>query len=660
MQNIYKSYHVIEDIFYSSNRVVIICLVSSKKFDNIKGFWSSIFGNLKFTELSRQNNLVEYRVEFYNQKNSLGSKREEFYAILKSGKKERVWKPSPYLKESSLPKGYSFTNRYLNLSYQEKEFGRITLFTPILKQVEYSNGLMKIEGYLFLPRYGDYDITKFKVQLIKFREESISFEFPIRLGLAKEGEIFGYFYVNDFYKFNNVKVLMFETEIDLNTIYSYSGIFNLVVENSGKTRLIQNYHTSLEKEEKIFTYNISENNLALFNCYYDDIVTVWRFEIYHMSILEYIRLNSLKKRVRDDTIWLIGEYSISARDNGMHFYHYILNNHPEINVYYIIEKNSKDRENLNLSHVIEYGSYRHFEVASKAKVLVFSHMANYLIPKIDTITSYKNRYQNYLTVFLQHGVIATTTSMSFMRKEIRKYNIFNVSSEFEKKIVSKHLHYSDKDIMVCGLPRWDRLYIEKRTSNTILIIPTYRNNLEQATDKTFIESNYFKFWDRLLSNKKLIKYIEENNIKIHFFIHIILSRFINKFTVKSKNILLKNSDNLQDLLLNCGMLVTDYSSVSFDALFQNKPVVYVPFDFNEMVSIRGGEQYIDYKKDLAGEVCITVDETVNEIIARAESGWVIDDKYKDRRLKFFKYIDANNAKRVYDSIINELKKVNNE
>ncbi len=657
MKNIYKSYHTIEDVLYTTDKIIMLCCTTIQKFDNTKSFWSSIFGDLKFVEILREDGLVKYHVELYKEKSSIGSKREEFYAVLKNGKRERIWKPSPYLKENTLPKGYSFTNRYLNLSYQKEEFGRISLFTPILKDIEYTNNnTMKIQGYLFLPKYSDYDIGKFKVKLIKFREEEISFEFPLQLTLVKTTEIFGFFTANDFYKFNDVKVLLFNTEIDLATVSAYSGIFNLVVENSGKTRLIQNYHTSFEKEEKTFTYNISENDLALFNFYYDDIVTVWRFEIYQMSQSEYLLLPKLENRERDSNVWLIGEYTLSARDNGMHFYHYMLKNYPEVDVYYVIEKSSKDIDNLNPSKIVEYGSYRHFEVASRAKVLVFSHMANYLIPKINTITSYKNRYRAYLKVFLQHGVIATTTVMNIMRKDIRQYELFNVSSEFEKKIITTHLGYEDDEVIVNGLPRWDRLYNEKRTSSTILVIPTYRNDLEQASEESFIESDYFKFWNTLLSNKKLIKYIEENNIKIHFFIHIILSRFINKFTANSKNILLKNSDNLQDLLLNCGMLVTDYSSVSFDALFQNKPVVYVPFDFEQMINIRGGEQYIDYKKDLPGKVCTTVNESVNEIIHRVESGWVIDDKYKDRRLKFFKYIDAKNAQRVYNSILNKLHK----
>ena len=653
MKNIHKHYHTIEDVFYTDSKVILECLTSIEKFNKIKGFWSSIFGDLKFIEIHRKEKIVKYQVELYRDVKKIGDKREEFYALLKNGKKERVWKPANELEEDTLPFGYTFTNRYLNLSYQKKAFGRISLFTPILKNIEYTNSTMKIEGYLFLARYGNDDISKFKMQFMKFRDEEILFEFPFQLKLTKDDEIFGFFSSNDFYKFNDAEVFLFDIEIPLSVISCYSGIFNIVIENSGRTRLIQNYHSSLEKTEKLFTYNTNKDDLALFNFYYDDIVTVWRFEIYQMSQIEYQLLKALKKEKRDNNVWLIGEQILSAQDNGKHFYHYMLKNHPEIEVYYILEKSSKDFDSLEPKGVLAYGSYKHFKVASRAKVLAFSHMPNYLIPKVNHITEYKNRYKAYLRVFLQHGVIANK-NVDVMHKKIRDYDMFNVSSKLEKFIIHKHLGYSNDEIVINGLPRWDRLFYETKKSNKILIMPTFRDNLEQATEQTFKESDYFTFWNGLLSDKKFIEYIEQNNIVVYFFLHIILERFSKEFLTVSKNILFKNSDNLQDLLLECGMLVTDYSSVSFDILFQNKPVIYVPFDSKNMVELRGGGEYIDYQKDLPGDICFTIEETLDAIINRVDDNWSIKTKYEQRRLKFFDYIDADNSKRVYQSIMDRL------
>jgi CDP-glycerol glycerophosphotransferase (TagB/SpsB family) len=236
-------------------------------------------------------------------------------------------------------------------------------------------------------------------------------------------------------------------------------------------------------------------------------------------------------------------------------------------------------------------------------------------------------------------------------KRLRNYNLFNVCSKFEKNIIINNLGYKNKEVVINGFPRWDRLYKEKKFTSTILIMPTWRNDLANVDDEFFIQSNYFKFWNSLLNHKDFKNYINENNIKVNFFIHVVLNRFIKHFNVNSKYISFKNDENIQDLLLNCGMLITDYSSVSFDVLFQNKPVIYAPFDFEHMVALRGGgEQYIDYEKDLPGPICKTADEVINSIIKISENGWKIDRKHKNIRKKWFKYIDANNSKRVYRSI----------
>jgi len=656
MKNIHKQYHTIEDVFYTENKVILECLTSIEKFNNIKGFWSSIFGDLNFIEIHREDRLVKYRVELYRKKNSIGERREEFYVVLKNGRKERVWKPSSSLELSSLPSGYGFTSIYINLTYQKNLLPRHKFFTVILDTLEYTSAFMKLRGYLFIPKHSDYDLSKFVMKFSKFRQESIMIEFPICLTLPREKEIFGFLSADIFSKFTETEVFLFDIEIPLVDISIYSGIFNILIANTTQVRRIQNFHTALSREEKISTYLIDDTNIALFNFYYDTTVKVWRFEIYRMSQKENLLLGYLENQERDDFIWLVGEYTISASDNGMHFYHYVLENHPQIDIYYVIDKSSKDYKNLNKSKVLDYGSYQHFKIAAKAKVLVFSHMPNYLIPKINSITKYKDKYQTYLRVFLQHGVIAKK-NVNVMQKKNFEYDIFNVSSQLEQSIVNKNLHYEMDDILINGLPRWDRIFNEKRKSNTILIMPTFRDDLEQSTSEVFKSSNYFKFWNGLLSNQKFIDYIEENNIIVFFFIHIVLVRFIDTFSINSKRILFKNSDKLQELLLDCGMLVTDYSSVSFDVLFQNKPVIYVPFDYSHIVKIRGGENYIDYEKDLPGDICYSVEELIVAIINRVNSGWNIAEKYQDRRLKFFKNIDNKNSERVYKSIVSH-KKIN--
>ncbi|MCK5536320.1 MAG: glycosyltransferase, partial [Bacteroidales bacterium] len=522
--NIPQTYHTIESISSTSTSIKIEAVVNCVKFDNIDYFWSSVFGVLPHKVIHRYNDLVRYQIELYNDKKKVKNDIELFYAFNKNGKKDRVWKPGHYLTKENLPNGYYFTNRYLNLSYRKGQPDRYTFFTPALRDINYTESLMKIEGYLFLPLEKEYDLNQFKIKLSKFRDESITMQFPLEFISPERIKIFNHFSSQNFYIFNQLKVFLFKIEIPLISISDYVGIFNIGVEYNDRTRLIQNYHTALSKQEHTTTYSLDNDHLTLFNFYYDDMSSVWRFEIYHMSQNEFLQLKKLTlAKTRDKKIWIIGEYSISARDNGMHFYHYMLHEHPEIDVYYIIEKDSKDLPYLKQEKVLYYGSYKHFEIASKAKVLVFSHMERYLIPKINDITEYKENNDAYLKVFLQHGVIATTASIDFLHKKLRAYNIFNVSSEFEKKVVKEYLGYSDQEIVINGLPRWDKLYSDKMHTKTILIIPTWRNDLEKVTDEVFQQSEYFKFWNTLLSDHTFISYIEENDIKVDFFIHIILS-----------------------------------------------------------------------------------------------------------------------------------------
>jgi len=533
----------------------------------------------------------------------------------------------------------------------KKIFGKKAkrLYIPILKKAIYHNNYLQLQGYIFIPQENKVDLKHFTLKLLKFRQESITHTIPLSLEPLQGTDTSYTLYIQDSERFRDMKVFTFEIELPFSIISNYNGIFNILFDYRGKTRHIQSHHGSPPAKEYTHIYE-----QTMFNFYLDDVYHIWRFDIYQMSHEEFNKLDQLQAQSdRDPNVWLIGEYTISARDNGMHFYHYMLHNHPSIEAYYVIDRESDDIKNLDKSRIVYYGSYKHFELASRAKVLIFTHLADYLIPKIDAITSYSNRYENYFKVFLQHGVTGPTRISRIARKELRKYNFVNATSNFEAEIFKKYLGYTH-EISINGFPRWDILYREKKFTKDMLLIPTHRENLWRVSDESFLTSSYYLFWSSLLNNDKLITYIEEKDIKIHFFLHIILSRFAKHFSSPSKNIIFSNDKDIQSLLLECGALVTDYSSVAFDALYQNKPAIYAPFDYREMMKRRGGEPFIDYERDLPGPLCYTVDDLVNAIISTDQNDWKIEGKFLPRVKKFFTYIDENNSERVYLSIKDKL------
>ena len=54
---------------------------------------------------------------------------------------------------------------------------------------------------------------------------------------------------------------------------------------------------------------------------------------------------------------------------------------------------------------------------------------------------------------------------------------------------------------------------------------------------------------------------------------------------------IENQSNLSKYIEKCSLLITDYSSISFDFMFQNKPVLFYDIDKNEKEFITQNKNY---------------------------------------------------------------------
>ena len=85
-------------------------------------------------------------------------------------------------------------------------------------------------------------------------------------------------------------------------------------------------------------------------------------------------------------------------------------------------------------------------------------------------------------VFLQHGVTALKKVDFFYGKgKAGSCNLFVVTSDFEKGIIEKYLGYAEDEIVNSGFARWDVLEDKSEGLREILIMPTWRSWLENAT-----------------------------------------------------------------------------------------------------------------------------------------------------------------------------------
>ncbi|QCT74485.1 CDP-glycerol glycerophosphotransferase family protein [Macrococcoides canis] len=303
-----------------------------------------------------------------------------------------------------------------------------------------------------------------------------------------------------------------------------------------------------------------------------------KLEVFSLEQYEYNILNSSSK---DYNIWLIGERKDTAQDNGIVFFQWLMNN-TEIKAYYVIDANSKDYENIkDKKNVLTFGSLEHYKIAATAGVLICTH-------DLENILPYKTNkdffgYEKTIKVFLQHGVLGRKNVEYHKWNYELPFNLFNVSSKSEKyDIVVNQMGYTQEDVAITGLPRFDRLplFDNNEKIKKILIMPTWRDWLNN--ELSFSNSEYLENYINLITNKQLLDYCKVNQIEINFYPHYRSQEFFRDFIKRNNlqvNFIELGQRTVQELLIDHDILITDFSSVSFDFNYMNKPVIFYHFDF---------------------------------------------------------------------------------
>lgn len=352
---------------------------------------------------------------------------------------------------------------------------------------------------------------------------------------------------------------------------------------------------------------------------------------------------------KDENIWLIGERYNTAQDNGFVLFNW-LQNHTEIDIYYVIDKDSDDYERIkNNPNVIEFGSKKHFEIAFKAKVLLCTHDFENILPykPAKGFFGYEETYK----VFLQHGVLGRKNVEYHKKYYELPFDLFIVSSEPEKyNVVVEQLGYDESEVAVTGLARFDNL-IQENTPKDILLMPTWRDWIN--TDHQFLESEYYTRYKNLISNERLHSLLEQYNVNLNFYPHYraqdYFKKVIEELPERIKFIEL-GSISVQKLLINHALLITDYSSVSFDFTLMKKPVIYYHFDVKRFFR-KGILRPID--ETFLGRIAYTEDELIDLIEERLIRDF---ENYNIDITGIIKYQDQENCKRIYQIINSRLNK----
>jgi len=219
---------------------------------------------------------------------------------------------------------------------------------------------------------------------------------------------------------------------------------------------------------------------------------------------------------------------------------------------------------------------------------------------------------------LWHGM--PLKAMGFIDKSIQELDLKESKIGYEKtdllistssimrNALSACFNMNPRKIIITGQPRNDKLFSPNSRNllarflqiditpykKIVLFVPTFREGFLSRVEGKTVEDNNFLRLDNF-NQKKFENFLIDNKIlflvKFHPFEEsIVLSR---KIIFPKNVILIRNQDlqkkglDLYDILGGIDILITDYSSVYFDFLLLDRPLMFIPTDLEYYREHRG-------------------------------------------------------------------------
>lgn len=358
-------------------------------------------------------------------------------------------------------------------------------------------------------------------------------------------------------------------------------------------------------------------------------------------------------------IWLVGERTDTAQDNGRAFFRYLRTEHPKRRAYYVIRRDAPNKDKvLPFGNVVWHGGLRHRLLALHADALVGSHnLDRYLLP-----TAWASReHRLHLAwrigskrVYLKHGVLGVRTLAFELRKA--GLDICVAVGPPEAEYIRSITGYTDQ-VRTTGLPRYD-LLVPRPPQRVVVLMPTWRQYLVPprkgpGIPDAFTGSHYERFFRELLGDPRLHAALDRHDYTLEFYPHYNIDRFYRGTPMPHPRIRLSSFQQreVKDALIDCALFITDWSSVVFDAAYLGRAVIHAPFDEQEYLWGHYGMGWMTVDTLGFGPVARDVDQLIGHIEHYLATDCEREPLYTARAAHVFSHRDQASSQRVYEATL---------
>ncbi|MBR6222804.1 MAG: CDP-glycerol glycerophosphotransferase family protein [Lachnospiraceae bacterium] len=361
-------------------------------------------------------------------------------------------------------------------------------------------------------------------------------------------------------------------------------------------------------------------------------------------------------------IWMYLDKIYKGGDSSEYLYKYASKQNNNFKHYYLVDKKASDYKRLKKEGYkpLVRGTIKHRLVFLLSDMMVISNSTVYAFNNFGMInSSYIRDIPDFHVVCVQHGM--SVQKIAVAQNRLRdNTRLYFCASKYEFKNLRRPVYdyVGYNALKLTGVPRYDGLVNDDKKQ--IMISPTWRMQAavpvrgsegeQRGYNPLFKDSMYYKVFNALINDKRLIDAAKKYGYKIKYVLHPIVSSQVEDFDKNDYVDIIPAVGDMSYERMFCesSLMVTDFSGIQFDFAYMRKPLVYL---HHKDIPQHYEEGSFFYDTMAFGEIAHDNDELIDLLTEYMANGCKMKEEYVRRADDFFYFDDHNNCERIYNEMV---------